>query len=207
MSKLDDLYSIAQQHKGFLDGTGADIARIRKDLSIREDGLAKLQQLHSDMDWCYRYLSALVKDESGRFIAKLQEILNYGVKTIFDDRDYSIEIVVEEGKRASVHLAYDDEDGNYISPDIRDCGGGIRTVVGVLMQVFFLFHYNVEKLLVIDEGLSQVSDAYLPNLFGLLDELAKKNSLKVLLITHDRRMTGYASAQYVVEDGEARLVE
>ena len=102
---------------------------------------------------------------------------------------------------------YDDDNGNRISPDIKDCGGGIRTVVGLLLQIFFLFHYNVEKILIIDEGLSQVSSEYLPNLFGLVDALAKKNHLKVLLITHDSRMTEYASRQYIVDGNSAKLIQ
>lgn len=206
MSRLDTLHAAAERHKGLLDGTKADIERLRRSIAEKENELILLQQHHKDMDWSYRYLDALVKAESGRFIGRLQEILDYGVKTIFDDRDYRVRIVVEDNKRASIHLVYKDEEGNEISPDIRDCGGGVRTVIGILAQVFSLFNYNVEKLLVIDEGLSQLSSNYLPNLFGLLDELAKENHLKVLLITHDDRMTEYASRQYIVEDHKVKEI-
>ena len=207
MERLNELFLVAHRHKGLIDGTQQDILRIRDDLKITEKELQQLQVLHANMDWCYRYLDALVKSESNRFIKQLEELLNFGVKTIFDDRDYSVEIVTEENNRASIHLKYMDEDGNMISPDVRDSvGGGIKTVIAILLNIFFLFQYGITKLLILDEALSQLSSEYLPNLFGLLDELAKKNGLKLLLITHDDRMTEYASQQYIVEDHKAKLV-
>ena len=207
MERLNELFLVAHRHKGLIDGIQQDIFRIRDDLNRKEKELQQLQVLHANMDWCYRYLDALVKSESNRFIKQLEELLNFGVKTIFDDRDYSVEIVTEENNRASIHLKYMDEDGNMISPDVRDSvGGGIKTVIAILLNIFFLFQYGITKLLILDEALSQLSSEYLPNLFGLLDELAKKNGLKLLLITHDDRMTEYASQQYIVEDHKAKLV-
>ncbi len=207
MRQLDELFGLAQKHNGFLDGVNQDILRIRKDLAEKEKALQELQALHSDLDWSYRYLDSLVKTESNRFIGRLEEILNYGVKVIFDDKDYSIKITVEDNKRASLHLVYEDEDGNTVSPDVRDSvGGGVKTAIGVMLQVFFLFHYGCERLLILDEALSMLSSNYLQNMFSLLDELSRNNSLKILLITHDVRISDYASRQYVVENHRTKLV-
>lgn len=201
MGSLKEVFEVAQQHNGFLYGIQQDALRIRSNLKRKENELQQIQALYADMDWCYRYLDFLVKSESNRFIKQIEDLLNFGVKTIFNDCNYSVEIIIEDNSRASIHLIYVDEDGNVIRPDIRDSvGGGIQTVIGVLLNVFFLFQYGIAKLLILDEALSQLSSEYLPNLFGLLDELAKKKGLKLLLITHDDRMTKYASRQYVVED-------
>ena len=205
MSNLEKLVTSAQRHKGFLDGIQKDILRIRGELAQKEMALEQMQKHLTDMNWCYNYLDLLVKSESNRFITRLEELLDYGIKTIFYDRNYSIRVVVEDNKRVSIHLVYTDEDGNEITPDIKDCGGGVRTVVGVLLQIFFLFHYDSEKILIVDEGFSNVSSDYLPNLFGLIAELAEKNSLRILLITHDDRMKGYANRHYIVTGHEVRL--
>lgn len=208
MRSIEELFAAAQKHKGLLDGTEQDILRIRKTLAEKEDELQRTRALHADMDWSYRYLDSLVKSESNRFIKQLEQTLNYGMKTIFDDRDYSVSIIVEDNKRASIHLVYEDEEGNTVSPDVRDSvGGGIKTVIGVLLQIYFIFFFSVEKIIFIDEGLGQLSSDYLPKLFGLLDELAKNNHLKIMLVTHDSRMTMYASRQYVVENHEAKRID
>lgn len=148
------------------------------------------------------YLDTLVKEESGRFIKNVQDILNYGVQTIFNDMDYHIEIRTEDS-RTSIHLVYQDEDGNTLTPDIQVCGGGIRTVVGIMLQIFMIYHYKAYPIIFIDEGLSQISSQYLPQVFQLLKELADKNSLKIVLITHDPRFIGYADNSYEISDGTA----
>lgn len=202
---FNQLYTAAQQHNGKLSAAREDVMRLQKKIDSVEKELADLTAYRKDVEWAYEYLDVVVKDKSEKFIRYLESILDNGVQTIFDDREYKVRILTEE-KRVSIHLVYEDEDGNTLSPDIRLCGGGVRTVIGLLLQVFFLFHYKVERLLIIDEGLSQLSDAYLPKLFGLLDELAKNNDLKILLITHDTRMTEYADAQYVVENHKVKQI-
>lgn len=194
-------------HKATLDAYRKDV----KDNSIliqkKEEELANVNEIYRVTKWSYSYLDALVKEESGKFIKRLNEVLDYGVKTIFYDCDYSIEIRISDNNRATIHLVYDDEDGNKLSPDIQYCGGGIKTVIGILLQIYFIFHYKIEKLIMVDEGFSQVSSIYLPNLFSLINELATKNGLKILLITHDNRMLPFGVRQYEIEDGKAILVQ
>ena len=207
MHKPNDLFLLAQKHKGLLDGTKQDIVRIRQELDAKEASLKVMREHRADMEWAYNYLDALVKNESNRFIKELEELLNSSVQTIFAERDYSVEIVVEDNKRASIHLKYVDEDGNEISPDIKDCGGGIRTVIGIILQVYFIFYSDVERVIFVDEGFSQVSSDFLPQLFGLLDELCKNNGLKLCLVTHDSRIMEYADKNYVVENNRVKLVK
>ena len=205
MTRIGDLFITAQQHKGFLDGTERDIHRLEQELKNKEAELKEIILHKADLEWSYKYLDALVKVESERFIRKLEDILNYAMQVIFYDRDYSIQIKVEDNKRASIHLVYKDEDGNEISPDVKDVGGGVRTVIGVVLQIIFITCYDVERILIVDEGFSQLSENYSPKLFGLLDELSKTYGLKVLLITHDANIEQYADKSYVIENHKSRL--
>lgn len=205
--EFSDLVRKAISHKATLDASRKDVKDNTILIQKREEELANVNEMYRITKWSYTYLDTLVKEESGKFIKRLNEILDYGVKTIFYDCDYSIEIRVSDNNKATIHLVYDDEEGNKLAPDIQSCGGGIRTVVGILMQIFFIFHYKIEKLIMVDEGFSQVSSAYLPNLFSLISELAAKNGLKILLITHDNRMLPFGVRQYEIEGGKAILVQ
>ena len=118
-----------------------------------------------------------------------------------------MDIRVTDNNKATIHLIYEDDNGNLVEPDINSCGGGIRTIIGLMMQVFFILLYKAEPIIFIDEGLSQVSSTYLPTMFGLLKELADKNSLKILLITHDVRFTDYADKAYKVKDGHVYEID
>lgn len=207
MRDFSDVVRSAISHKATLDSSRRDV----KDNSIliekKEKELQELNELYRITKQSHSYLDVLVKEESGKFIKRLNDILDYGVKTIFDDCDYSIEIRVSDNDKATIHLVYEDEDGNKLDPNIQSVGGGIRTIVGFLLQVFYIYHYRVEPIIFVDEGFSQISSQYIGNFFSLIKELASKNNLKVLLITHDERFIRYADKRYIIQDGSALEIE
>lgn len=194
----------AASHKAQLDNMIWDynnnLTRISKSLVE----LNTMTELQETLVQAHDYLETLIKEESVAFVKKVRDILDYGIKTIFFDEEYSIEIRNNEDK-TSIHLVYTDVDGNTISPDIKDCGGGIRTVVGIMLQLYFIFYGNVEPIIFIDEGFTQVSSIYMPYLMGLIQEMSEKNGLKILLITHDTRIVSYADKVYEIVDGKAIL--
>lgn len=204
MIDMKDLVTKCIEHKAVLDQSGRDI----RDNNIRiKDEQKKLDNLLKEKDltqFSYDYLDKLVKEESGKFIKNLSDMLNYAVKTIFYDCDYNIEIRTEDN-RTSIRLRYINDDGQQVDADVKDCGGGIRSVLGTLLDVFFIFKYKAEPIYFVDEGFSQISSQYLPQVFGLLDELAEKNGLKVLLITHDTRLENLDTIKrmYKIDNGRA----
>lgn len=204
---IEELLEKAIAHKAYLDSCTKDI----KDMTLMSDKkqkeLLNLNELYRITSYSSSYLEGLIREESGKFIKKLNDILDYGIKTIFYDCDYSVEIRVSDNNKATIHLVYDDENGNKLSPDVQQCGGGIKSVIGCISQIFFLFYYHVEPVLFMDESLSQISSQYLPHVMDLINELAEKNGLKVLLITHDVRMLAYGARQYEISDGKAILVK
>jgi len=209
MCSHDSSYIIRKviEHKALIDSAKKDIHNMEYVVKTKSESLEKLNKLKKDSDFAYEYLDVLIKEESGKFIKHLNNILDYGVKSIFDDCNYSVEIRVSENSKATIHLVYDDESGNKLEPDIKNCGGGIRTVIGCLSQIAFITHYRLEPVLFIDEGLSQLSSQYIPNFMELINQMAIKNGLKILLITHDDRFTSYAVRHYEVSKGVSKLLE
>lgn len=205
--EFNEVVRKAIAHKATLDSSRKDIKDNTIIIQRRQKELDELNSLYKVTKEAQAYLDTLVKEESGKFIKRLNDILDYGVKTIFYDCDYSIEIRTTDDSKITIHLVYDDDEGNHISPDIRTCGGGIRTVCGILMQIVMISHYRVEPIIFCDESLSQVSTEYLPNLMQLLKELAIQNNFKVLLITHDNRMLPYADKRYIIENHVSREVK
>lgn len=201
----DSIMQKVISHKATLDSNRKDIRDNKILIKEKSDKLTNLNELNRITDWSCNYLDTLIKEESGKFIQRLNELLNYGVKTIFYDCNYTVEIRVSENNKATIHLVYDDENGIKLDPDIQNCGGGIKSVIGTMLQIYFIFYYHVEPILFVDEGFSQISTQYLPNFFGLLRELAVKNGMRVVLITHDDRFLGYADRSYEIENGKAVL--
>lgn len=194
----------AISHKAMLEATKKDYDSNLGLIMNNLNDLKTLNEIYKTTLLAHDYLEALIKEESSAFIKKVRDILDYGIKTIFFDEDYSVDVRVDDDN-TSIHLISKDIDGNVISPDIKNCGGGIRTVCGIMLQLFFIFHYKAEPIIFIDEGFTQVSSQYIPYLMGLLQELSEKNGLKILLITHDVRVMSYADKVYEILDGQAVL--
>lgn len=208
MSNIDEMLQKAISHKAKLDSNRKDVKDNNIMIADKSKELKSLNEMSRITKYSCEYLDVLIKEESGKFIKKLNAILDYGVKTIFFDCDYSIEIRVSDKDKATIHLVYDDPDtGVKLEPDIKNCGGGIRTAVGCLMEIFYILFFRTEPILFVDEGFSQLSDIYVPRMFGLLNELALKNDFRLLLITHDQRFIQYANKRYEIKNGKAIEIE
>lgn len=204
MMNNDTLFENAIKVFNHLEFIQNEIEKNNKEIAKKEQQLTKLNVYNTDLQFARNYLDLLIKNESNSFIKSINEILNYGLKAIFYDCDYSIDINIDNEKsKSNIYLVYTDENGNKISPNIQQCGGGIKTVIGVLLQIFFIVHYELEPILFVDEGFSQVSSQYLPNLFSIIQEVTKKNCLKLLLVTHDTRILKYADRRYEIQNGIA----
>lgn len=203
-----ELVNKAISHKATVDSAKRDI---RDNLILIQQETDKLNNLSKEYDTskcAYAYLDKLVKEESGKFIKSLNDTLNYAMEVIFYDCDYSVDIRTEDNDKISIRLKYTNDDGIPVDADIQKCGGGVRTIVGTILQVTMILKYKAEPILFLDESLSQVSSQYLPYLIALLDELAEKNDFKILLITHDTRLENLASIKhkYQVQDGSIKEV-
>jgi hypothetical protein len=158
-----------------------------------------------------KVLREIVDIMSKEFIEQLTDLLTYALQTIFYNKDYSVKILLRESrnsKQAEIILVSKQEDGEIIESYIPDsCGGGIVSVLGLVLQVFFIQFYKLNKLLVIDEGLSQISAEYLPGTMEFLKTLAHERGFKFLLVCHDPRIIKHADFMFRMEMGKLTEVD
>lgn len=190
-------------HKAKIDNTKIDY----------NDNITRIENMSNDLtiantsfkntELGYIYLEKLINKQSEGFVNNLSKMLSYGVGLVFHDMDYKIEIKVSDKTDANIHLVYTNDEGYLIDHNIKQSGMGIRTVVGIMLQVYFIFHYKAEPILFVDEGFSAISEDYMPNFFAFISELAEKRKFKILLVTHDVRIAEYANKAYFISGGKA----
>jgi hypothetical protein len=146
--------------------------------------------------------------------AKLENFLTYALKNIFVDRDYSIELVLKEDtKKPGLELTLLEAG---ISQEITDAvGGGIISTLGLLLQIYYIEIYNLNRIMFIDEGLKEVSTGseddimkstnYLENLLIFLGWLANEKKYKFIIVTHDQNVRKFANCVYEVKNGDVVL--
>ena len=153
------------------------------------------------------YMKEIIDLLSRTHIDHLEKLLNSAVSTIFFDKNYSIRFEVSEYRNSnclSINLIETLDDGTEIVTDIKDNGFGIKTIVGFILQIYFILYHKLSPILFIDEGFSALSDQYIPYLRSLLNSLKEEYNFIFVLIAHDLRFIQIADLRYEVKDGEVK---
>lgn len=155
------------------------------------------------------YTKELLDLMSRSQIKHLEELLNSAVSTIFFDKNYKIEFEISEYRNSNcltIYLIEALSDGTEIKTDIKDNGFGIKTIIGFILQIYFIIFNKLSPILIADEAFSALSDQYIPYLRSLLDSLTEKYGFIFILVSHDNRFIDIADKTYRVNNGEVRLV-
>lgn len=189
-SDLKSLETSLQQFQSYKERKESEILILREEYKLQEKSIIVMKELIDKL--------------SQQHIKKLVDLLSFALKTIFYDKNYSVELKVEnkrDSKSAQFFLVekigeevlrYDFEDG---------IGGGILAVVGFVLQVFYLGYFKLAKIIFCDESFSQISDQYIDGLMSFIHKLSDKRGFIFVLISHDKRLIDRGDKVYEVEDG------
>lgn len=153
-------------------------------------------------------MKKIVESMSTSQIEHLQKLINSALETIFFDRQYSVDLVVTELRNTNnlqILLSETNEDGTVIKTKLVDNGYGVKSIIGFILQVYFIIYHKEYPVLFLDEAFGTLSSQYVPYLKVLMDELAKKYGFIFVLITHDTRFMDVADKTYLVDKGKVTL--
>lgn len=149
-------------------------------------------------------LKNLIQTMATEHINEVADFINEGLKTIFYDKEYTIEIEIEDKrnlKQANLYLIEKNGD-DILKSSLKDSvGGGVLVTVGFLLQVFYIQYHGLSPIIFLDEAFTQLSDKYIIYLKMFIEDLAKRLGFIFVLITHDERLMHNAAKTYEVEGG------
>ena len=155
------------------------------------------------------YMKEIIDALSRSHIDHIEKLLNSAISTIFFDKDYRIEFEISEYRNSNclnIYLIERQDDGTEIRTDIQDNGFGVKTIVGFILQVYFILYHKLSPILFADEAFSTLSDQHIPYLRSLLTSLKEEYGFIFVLVTHDIRFIEIADLKYEVRNGEVRLI-
>ena len=182
--------------------------RIKQKEEFQIDMQNKIKE-HKTYELAIEYMKEIIDKLSRSHIDHLEELLNTAISTIFFDKRYNIEFELSEFRNSNalnIYLIEEQEDGSKIKTDIKDNGFGIKTIVGFILQIYFILYQGLSPILFIDEGFSALSDQYIPYLRSLLTSLSERYGFIFVLVAHDIRFINIADKKYEVRNGEVKLV-
>lgn len=155
------------------------------------------------------YMKKLIDVLSRKHINHLEKLLNSAVQSIFYDKDYHIEFEISEyrnNNNLTIYLIETLEDGNEIKTDIKNNGFGLKSIIGLILQVYFIMYHNQSRILFMDESLSAISTNYIEYVKELINSLAKEYGFIFVLVNHDPRWNDLADRVYEMNNGEIKLL-
>lgn len=200
VSRLSEINVFRDQKKNFQASID--------DISVQNDKLkANIDLLTQSLE----VVKVCINKLSEGHISHLQDLVNSMLNTVFYDKKYAIDMQLNDTKNGKVlDLYLIDSTYNSDDPVITDLtsnGGGLQTVVGFVLQIYFIIYFKQERILFLDEALSAVSSEYIPTLVDFMRGLVDKYQFKFVAIFHDTRFSEYADTIYQVSNGSARLVQ
>lgn len=143
MMNNDTLFENAIKVFNHLEFIQNEIEKNNKEIAKKEQQLTKLNVYNTDLQFARNYLDLLIKNESNSFIKSINEILNYGLKTIFYDCDYSIDINIDNEKsKSNIYLVYTDEMVIKFRQIFNNVAAELKQLSGFYCKYFLSFIMN-----------------------------------------------------------------
>lgn len=189
-------------------GIQSSIESTKSSIADVESTIKDLEREKDTLRLCKPIIDDIISKFSDSLLRKLEELLTIGLKKIFYDRDYSIQIkVVDKRNTKCVELLLNDG-GNLIPVKNANVAGGVLVVIASIIQIFYIVNLpNVSNKLFLDEQFSQISLQYIDTFIEFVKTLCSETGLSIVLITHDNKFTKYGDRIYVADKGKFTLQE
>ena len=127
---------------------------------------------------------------------KISSIVNYGIKTVFNDKyEFKIDVKERGGKPTCQFLVKTDELPVFVNVDKSQSshGDGLMEIVAFLLQVTVHTVYNAPNVIFLDESFRRLKSSKIPVVGKLLQELSDTLKIQFICTTHDEKLAAFAS--------------
>ena len=180
-----------------------------RDKKQSEECLKNLILKESQYELAVDLMKKIIEGMSQSQINHLEVLINSALETIFFDRKYFVELQVTELRNTNnlqILLNEVNDNGELIKTDIKSNGFGVQSIIGFILQLYFILYYKQYPVMFMDEAMTQLSKQYLPYFKILINDLAEKYNFIFVLVIHDRDIMELSDRTYEVVKGEVRLI-
>lgn len=167
----------------------------------RASDAAELHRLSNSAKVYFEKAVDLVYQSS---IGDLEARINQALTFVFSDRQFRIILQMEDlrGSKSVTFALEDSTSGKPLLVDLREgTGAGVRTVVSIIIHVYYLLSKSLEPILFVDEGYAYLAEEYVEAFFDFLKTLCSAKNFAFVLISHDKRFESIADSEYRLDLG------
>lgn len=159
----------------------------------------KIKDLHAE-DLLLGKVSELFKHLLNKYVYEyaesFSEIITEGLQSIYHDQDVRFDIEVEQ-KRGKVSVNFVVEENGVRGAPLESFGGGVASVVSLLMRVLVVLKADMARYLILDESLASLSEEYIEPCGDFLRKLCSELDVNILLVTHNTSFIDQSDNAYM----------
>ncbi len=208
--RFDDVLQRHQRLRDDFVRVSSHVETLTKQKIQTESRLETLKEELQTIELCLEFFKHLVDEEVTKDVNAVRDLQIEGLSAVFHDRDLKVRAEVDEVRgRVSVNfLTVSTSGGVEVAGKVDSSfGGSVAVIQGILFRVSMIFRRSMRPVLILDETLRFVEKHYADRAVGLLQTLADKMGLDILLITHDEDVVSAAKRVYRISylDGKAKF--
>ena len=196
--KYGQLKSAVERQVGVVDAQKAVVEALTKEIADLNGEIAVLT-------FTSAALEQLLKAVSVESLETVEQLITYGLRTVFDDLALAFKIEVST-KFKQQWMEPKLIDGTVTGPILDAFGGGPATIAAFLLRVLVVRRLGLAPVLLLDEQFAMVSPEYVENTAKLLRELADRLGFTFILVTQDRSYLAHAHHGYEVKETSAGTI-
>ena len=146
-------------------------------------------------------------------ILHVEQLCNQALVTVFNTEDTTytikIETMIQRNNNQVQFYLFEKNltTGEEVKTRLEDNGFGIQSLIGLVLQIYFILIHKQQHILFLDESLTAISVDKLPKLKAFLTEVSKTLNFKFILIAHVEALFTLADYRYNVVNGKIEEIE
>ena len=133
------------------------------------------------------------------------KLINNALTTVFNDDliQYSIRIDTTQQRNNNIaqFTLLTTENSITTETNLQDNGYGIQSLIGFVLQIYFILQHKQARILFLDESLTAISTDKLPKLKQFINEVSERYDFHFILIAHMESLFDLADYSYNVDNG------
>jgi len=179
---------------------------ILRDRLIREEHKVDVHSgVSKNCNKCIILFQDLISKVLDSNVTSLSDLISSGLEFVIDDQTVSFRID-QEFKNNRTNFKFNVDTNGLLSDPVDGSGGGVATLISTILRFSMTTKFGLSKLILLDESLSSLSNAYVPAASEFLKKLSKEFGIDILMVTHNADFIEAADISYeAMNDGKLKL--
>ena len=201
----NDLVSQVHDRKIVLE---SEVNRLIQEKNLVTENITKYKSRLQDLEIVAKALQTVIDKTCSDNLNRITSIVNLALSSVFPDQNLRFEIDVTVKRNIPNYELRIIQDG--VSGSIDSFGGGVLSVVSVVLKIILNVMTKSAPIICLDETLSGLSVEYIPAMSALLREICRKFNIYLILVTHQDKFLvncDYAYKVRAVPNSDESIVE